>query len=112
MEARFSQSLRRFGWLRRVGQSSIARLIGLAIRDFLVDDCVSRAAVIAYATLLSLFPMLLVVLTVMGYVVANPDTRAAFVNGVAGIFPGAGTLIQQTVDSVVTNRGSGTIFAT
>ncbi len=96
-------------WLGRV---YLWRLFVQAIRDFLADDCTTHASVIAYATLLSLFPTLLVVLTVIGYVIADPHTQAEFVVGVASIFPGAGDLIQQTVATVVQHRGSATIFAT
>jgi membrane protein len=93
-------------------QTYLGRIIGLTIRSFLADDCTTRASVIAYATLMSLFPLLLVVLTAIGYVIADPSTHAQLVDGIAGVFPGASDLIQQTVDSVVKNRGSATIFAT
>jgi membrane protein len=97
---------------RWIAQTYLARLFARAVRDFLTDDCATRASVIAYATLLSLFPTLLVALTVLGYVIADPQVQDEFVAGVAGVFPGAGVLIQQTVASVVQHRGSTTIFAT
>lgn len=112
MQRAYARSLNRFTWLRRLTQSYVGNLVGSAVRDFIADDCVSRAAVIAYATLLSLFPMLLFLLTAIGYVIANPETQSEFVSAVASVFPGTDTLIHQTVDSVVKNRGSATLFAT
>lgn len=92
--------IKQLAWLRGLkgpreppwlGRTYVWRLFVCAIRAFLADDCTTRASVIAYATLLSLFPTLLVVLTVIGYVIADPQTQADFIVGVASVFPGAGT---------------------
>jgi membrane protein len=103
---------KQFGWLKRAGQTYLWSLLWFAITGFLQDDCATRASVIAYATLLSLFPMLLALLALVGQVIADPVMQARLIVGVANVFPGAGDLIQQTVTSVVQNRGAATAFAT
>jgi membrane protein len=104
--------LKQFGWLKRGGQTYLWSLLWSAITGFLTDDCATRASVIAYATLLSLFPMLLALLALVGNIIADPTTQAGLIAGVASVFPGADDLIQQTVASVIKNRGSATLFAT
>ena len=102
----------RLAWTAPLRRTYGWRLLIAAVRDFIADDCPTRASVIAYATLLSLFPMLLVILTVIGYLFANPTTRAQLTLDASSTFPGAGILIKQTVDAVVAKRGTATIFAT
>jgi membrane protein len=70
------------------------------------------AAAIAYYTLLSIFPLLLGLLAVLGVIVSAPVTRAQLVAAVAALFPGAGELIQGTVQDVVDGRGAAGVVAT
>jgi membrane protein len=102
----------RFPLVLSLRETYVWRLTSTAVGDFIADDCPTRASVIAYATLLSLFPLLLLLLTVVGYLITDPYTKAHLVLDVASVFPGAGPLIQDTVDSVVKQHDSTTIFAT
>jgi membrane protein len=102
----------RFAWVQEVRRSYAGRLTSTVVRDFIFDDCPTRASVIAYCTLLSLFPLLLVLLTIVGYLVADYSTKSELVIDVSSIFPGSGALIQQTIDAVQQKHSSATIFAT
>ena len=102
----------RFAWLQEVRRTYLWRLTSTVVRNFILDDCPTRASVIAYSTLLSLFPLLLVLLTIVGYLITDYSTKAQLVLGVSSLFPGSGVLIQQTVDAVEQKHSSATIFAT
>lgn len=79
---------------------------------FTRDKGTTLAAAIAYYTLLSIFPLLLGLLAVLGAVVSAPDTRAQLITAVAALFPGAGDLIAGTVQDVVDGRGAAGLVAT
>jgi membrane protein len=102
----------RLGWVQEVRRTYLWRLTSTVVRDFIFDDCPTRACVIAYSTLLSLFPLLLVLLTIVGYLITDYGIKAQLVLGVSSLFPGSGVLIQQTVDSVQEKHSSATLFAT
>src|SRR4029077_3658654 len=102
----------RLAWVQEVRRTYAWRLSSTVVRDFIFDDCPTRASVIAYSTLLSLFPLLLVILTIVGYLITDYSTKAQLVLGVSSLFPGSGVLIQQTVDAVEQKHSSATIFAT
>jgi membrane protein len=70
------------------------------------------AAAIAYYTLLSIFPLILGLLALLGIFFNDPAVREEFVAAVAGIFPGSEPLIQQTVEQVVAGRGPAGVIAT
>jgi membrane protein len=63
------------------------RLIRQTVRDFLDDDCIRLAASLAYYTIFSLPPLLLLVITVAG-VVLNPQEVARSMQGEIGQFLG------------------------
>ena len=102
----------RFTWVQEARRSYFGRLTSTIVRDFIFDDCPTRASVIAYSTLLSLFPLLLVLLTIVGYLVTDYSTKSQLVLGVSSLFPGSGALIQQTLDAVQQKHSSATIFST
>jgi len=79
---------------------------------FTRDKGTTLAAAIAYYTLLSIFPLLLGLLAVLGVVVSAPDARTQLVTAVAALFPGAGELIRGTVQDVVDGRGAAGLVAT
>jgi membrane protein len=65
------------------------------VRKFGDDDGADLAALIAYRAFFSLFPLLLVLTTVLGYVLAgNPDLRQEAVDSTLGQFPVIGDQIR------------------
>src|SRR5262249_44532608 len=70
------------------------------------------AAAIAYYTLLSIFPLILGLLALLGIFFSDPTVHAEFVAAVASIFPGSAPLIEQTVEQVVAGRGPAGVIAT
>ncbi|MDQ4132551.1 MAG: YihY/virulence factor BrkB family protein [Actinomycetota bacterium] len=75
------------------------------IKKFGDDKAGKLAALLAYYGFFSLFPLLLVFVAVLGFVLANnPDLHGEVVNSVFARFPFIGTQIRENVQSV---RGSG-----
>ncbi len=79
------------------------RIIGLAAwRGFLElvnSSVLTHAASIAYFALLSLFPFLLLIFSVLGSVTADPEVRAAVVNFVFQYFPRQFDFITGQIDA-------------
>ena len=59
----------------RVGQSPWAKLIGRTLLKWQQDECLEMGAALAYYGVFSLFPMILVVLSVVGFLI-GPSTAA------------------------------------
>jgi membrane protein len=75
------------------------------IKKFGDDDAGQLAALIAYYGFVSLFPLLLVLVTVLGFVLeGDPKTQASVLNSALGQFPIIGNQLQSNVHSL---KGSG-----
>jgi membrane protein len=59
----------------RVGQASCAKLIGRTLIKWQQDDCLEMGAALAYYALFSMFPMILVTLSIVGFLI-GPSTDA------------------------------------
>ncbi|PSR17758.1 ribonuclease BN [filamentous cyanobacterium CCP3] len=59
----------------RVGQSAWTKLIGRTLMKWQQDDCLEMGAALAYYALFSMFPMILVSLSVVGFLI-GPNTVA------------------------------------
>lgn len=75
------------------------------------DNGSSLAAILTYYGFLSLFPLLLLVVSIIGFVLAGrPEQQAIWVSRVAHGIPGLGDLLGQTLGKVVKARaGAGVI---
>lgn len=75
------------------------------------DDGGYLAAAMTYYGFLSLFPLILVALSAIGFVLAHNETaQAAWTARLAGSVPGLGPLIGQNIDAVVKARaGAGVV---
>src|SRR5712692_6176441 len=96
--------------------SSLPMKIVLLIRDTIAafgrHDGTILAAAIAYYTLLSVFPLVLGLVALLGLVISDPARRGDLVASIANLFPGANDLIQQTVSDVVRGRQAAGMVAT
>jgi membrane protein len=86
---RYQQRKRRLGFLVAV------------IKRFDDDQASQMGALIAYYGFFSLFPLLLVFVTALGFVLeGNPSTQASVVHSTLGQFPIVGTQLQTNVHSL------------
>jgi membrane protein len=87
----------------------LAKRVGRQIAE---DDVSGRAAQLSYYFLLALFPLLLFLVSLFGYL-AGPgsELRQALLDNLSRVMPGsASELVQKTIDEVVRSRGRGKII--
>ncbi len=82
------------------------------INEFLTDNCPQLAAAISYYVLLSLFPLSLALVSLLGFVAASPEMQAKVVEGIGNflaVSPDSGESIQgiltTSMQNVVKYRG-------
>jgi membrane protein len=75
------------------------------------DDVFGRAAQLSYYFLLSLFPLLLVLVTLLGYFAeAGSELRTSLLHYLGEVMPGSATeLVQKTLDEISKQKGGGKI---
>jgi membrane protein len=69
------------------------------------------AAAIAYYSLFALFPLILVTMSILGYILGSSDRQAEIVGAIADRIPGSRDLVLNTVGQVLRARGTITILA-
>jgi YihY family inner membrane protein len=75
------------------------------VKKFGDDDAGKHAALLAYYAFLSLFPLLLVFVTLLGYALANDEAlQQRVIDTVVSLFPVAGSQIRDSIRSI---QGSG-----
>lgn len=95
----------------KLGGLSWWRLLGRVAKRAIEEDVLGRAAQLAYFFLLSLFPLLLILISLLGLITGHgPALRAELLNFFSHIMPySAATLVIQTVDEVSKTSGTGKI---
>ena len=73
------------------------------------DNVFGRAAQLSYYFLLALFPLLLFLVSLLGYFAqAGSELRNTLINYLAAIMPGAAvTLVHTTLDEITSSAGGG-----
>lgn len=84
----------------RVRQTRVGGLLERAVRDFSRDAGAIYAAAITYYLLLSLFPLLVIIVAVIGLQARDPDFQAQVVEQITNLLP-SGAGVQQQVDQMV-----------
>ncbi len=94
---------------RRQQQSPRLGFVAAVIKKFGDDQAGQLAALIAYYGFVSLFPLLLVLVTVLGFVLqGNPSAQTSVLHSTLSQFPIIGTQLQANVHSL---KGSGVDLA-
>lgn len=83
----------------------IYRLFRRTTEEFLDDNCPSMAAATAFYVLLTLFPLALAGVSILGIVLGSPDTRAWVIENLTKALPVSRDFIQDTAQGVVNARG-------
>ncbi|HEY6188399.1 MAG TPA: YihY/virulence factor BrkB family protein [Pyrinomonadaceae bacterium] len=80
-------------------------------QQFNEDDVFGRAAQLSYYFLLSLFPLLLVLVTLLGYFAeAGSELRKSLLGYLGEVMPGSATeLVQKTLEEISNQKGGGKI---
>lgn len=83
--------------------------ISLMVRagqEFLTDNCTQLAAAISYYALFSLFPLILALLSILGFILKSPQAEAQVIDGIGTVLPVSGEFIASAVRGVITARAA------
>lgn len=76
------------------------------VNEFLADNCPHLAASISYYALLSIFPLTLALVSVLGFLSVSPQTQERMIESIGGFLPISSILITRTIEGVVASRGA------
>jgi membrane protein len=84
-------------------------LVRATVTGFIADDALSRGAAIAYYTVTSMAPVLLIVIAIAGYVFGTEAAQGAIVEQLSGMMGAQSAEMVQSMIQSAGNRGAGTI---
>ncbi len=85
---------------RQVDDHIVSRLLIRSVTSYATHACGLFAGAIAFFGVLSLFPLLLLLVTLVAVGVERSDATALVVNQVSAFFPASADLVIQTIDTV------------
>ena len=85
--------------------ANVLTLTAETFRDFARNNCSYFAAGIAYWALLSLFPLVLAAISLVGFLYPSPEEQSEIVEGVIKLIPVSGSYLSEVVADVVHARG-------
>jgi len=88
------------------------KLIRRTVESYLEHNGPHLAAAISYYTLFSLFPLLLAVASIVGFVARSSSAQTTIINNIADFIPVSRDFVQSSVESVVEQRGAAVTIAT
>ena len=74
------------------------------VNEFLDKNCPHVAAAISFYALLSLFPLVLALITVLSFALGSPESKAQLAEEIGGLVPVSDELVTTTVEQVVRAR--------
>lgn len=77
-----------------------------AVQEFLTDNCTHLAAAISYYLLLSLFPLALAAISILGYFSRSPNVEARVTQAITDVLPVSGKLVSDTINGVAGGWGA------
>lgn len=84
----------------------VIRLIIRTFKEFGEDEATDRAGAVAYYSFLSIFPLLLGVVSILGFFLPSEAVQQEVFDAMQRILPGSTDLIEQNISSVIRLRGS------
>lgn len=96
----------------RLRQAKALILVKKVVRGFMDDDCPFLASAISYYALFSLFPLLLGLISILGFVLGTSRVKEESMNVVQAYLPGAVDLVRENVEQVVAARQTIGVVAT
>ena len=94
-----------------VWDSFIVVLLRRTVQELSDDDAAHMAAGVAYYSLFSLFPLMLGLIAILGFVMDPDDIRDKFTEWAVDYLPGTGGLVVDNIDTALSQRGPLTAVA-
>lgn len=91
---------------RRLESIAAVLLLERVLLEFAADEATLRAGAIAYYVLLSIFPLLLGLVSILGFFLPDAAVRQSVADALNRLLPGSAAFVEQTLDSVIGARGS------
>jgi membrane protein len=89
---------------RRLDRTPVVGTVLQVQRRYTADHAGSLATAIAYNAFLSLFPLMLLALSIIGFVLTDPAERARWVERIAGSIPGLKPIIGDSIGALTRDR--------
>lgn len=90
----------------RLGRSMPVRLIVRVIQEMGADDATHMAASVSYYTVLSLFPLILALTAITGWVVGSQSRQDELVGYIAGNLPGSEQFVRDSIEGITRLRAA------
>ena len=87
------------------------RLVKNTLKGFSADEAMDRAGSVAYYVMLSIFPLLIGVISILGFVLPMGTVRQTVYDFLDQTFPASVNLIQGNLDNVIRLRGTGGVIS-
>ncbi len=84
----------------RLGQSAPIRLFARVIQEMAADDATHMAASVSYYAVLSLFPLILALTAIVGWMVESPARQEELVIFVVEYLPGSEQFVRENVQGI------------
>lgn len=87
------------------------KLVKHTILEFTEDRATVLAAAMAYYTIFSIFPLLLGIISILGFILPSGNAQQMVFDELTGFLPGSADLIQQNIENVIRLRGTIGVFS-
>jgi len=91
----------------RLERYALVRFAQSVAREWSQDDAIDRAGAVAFHAFLSIFPLLLGIIGLLGFFLPDADVRAAVSDTLTRLLPGSADLVEQNLDAVIELREVG-----
>ncbi len=80
-------------------------------REFGRDDVGNMAAALTYYAFFSLFPLLILAVTIFSFIVGEDQARQLIYDNITRVIPGSSELLSNAIEAALSNRSNAGIFA-
>ena len=97
--------------MQRLRRVIALRLIARTLQEMSDDDATHMAAAMSYYALISLFPLMLGLISITSFFLEDGPTQQTVVDWVSSFLPGSESLVEANIDIVLDSRGTIGAFA-
>lgn len=95
----------------RVGKSLPVRLVVRVVQEMGADDASHMAASVSFYAVLSIFPLILALTAIVGWIAGSQNREDELVEFIVGSLPGSEQFVRESVDGVRRLRAAASVLA-